>query len=73
MVKLLRKEKPKTCEMYILDKKTKSPRRCTDEITFINKASGGFLCVNCANTLHRRYPSGLKLYDAKKYLRLWFK
>lgn len=73
MVKILRSKKPKTCEMYVLDKITKTPKRCTREIAFINKASGGFLCVHCANKLHRRYPDGLKLYDAKKYLKLWFK
>ncbi len=74
MVKLLRHEKPKTCEMYVKDKVTGMLRKCKHKIAFINKSSGGFLCISCANMLHKRYSGKyIKLYDAKKYLKLWYK
>lgn len=73
MVKLVRHEKPKTCEMYVKDKSTGMLRRCNNKIEFINKYSGGFLCVSCANKLHKRFPNNIKLYNAKKYIKKWYK
>jgi hypothetical protein len=73
MVKLERKEKPKTCECWVLDKNTKMARRCTNKIEFINGASGGFICLDCANKFHKRFPGYSKKFkEAKKYLKLWF-
>lgn len=73
MVKLIRSERPRTCEMWVKDKITGMIGRCTNKIVFINKSSGGFLCIKCANMLHKRYSGKyIKLFDAKKYLNKWY-
>jgi len=72
MIKLVRSEKPKTCEMFVKDKVTGMLRRCPHKIAFISGSSGGFVCISCTNMLHKRYPNYKKYRNAKPYLKKWF-
>lgn len=60
--------------MFVKDKETGRIRKCTNKIAFINGSSGGFICVQCTNKLHKRFSSYYsgKFKDADKYLKKWF-
>ena len=67
---LLREHRPQTCEAWVFDKESKTAKRCTGEIEFINSASGGFVCRECARKFHKRFFGRMpfEFEDAEDYL-----
>jgi hypothetical protein len=62
LIKLIRKGKPNHCEMW----NKEGP--CKNKIEFYCFESGGFLCDNCANKMHKKYPRDFHIDLAEEYM-----